>query len=93
MISHFTWTNFNNLHILIPVLTSGTCRDNCDRKHNNRKVTSKVLMVSNGHNQLHFLNNVAYGHFLHVTTHYKYNEWVSFNLCKYEEKEIENCIL
>jgi len=42
---------------------------------------SKVSMVSNGHNQLHFLNNNAYGHFLYVKTHYKYNEWVSFNLC------------
>jgi len=73
--------NFNNLHILIPVPTSVTCKDNCDRNHDDRKVTSKVLTVSNGHNQLHFLNNNAYGHFLHVKTHYKYNELVSFNLC------------
>ena len=70
--------NFNNLHILIPVLTSVTWKDSCDRKHD-RKLMSKVLMVSNGHNQLHFLKNNAYGHFLHVKTHYKYNEWVSFN--------------
>jgi hypothetical protein len=81
MISHFTWINSSNLHTLIPVITSVINKDNCDKRHNDIKVTSKVLMVSNGHNQLHFLKYNAYGHFLHVKTHYKYNEWVSFNLC------------